>query len=866
MRFILKYIYLLLFSCVTFSQDYIYKEFGLNEGLPSTQVYDMHQDRNGIIWFATDRGIANYNGYEFKKFGVKDGLLNYVVLDLYPQKNGVIYFATLDNQLYYFNENFNGIKPYKYNSILSQYIYHRHTINAIYFDSDENLHISCDIRNEELVIDKKGKIIKGKEGKEIDYRKKNYLFYKEKEDHTLFYYLQEESKQNQGVTTKYPLKYNKNTFDNISIENFKNSKHVVIKDMQGITIYDENKAEIKRIENSYKPISLKAIGEHYMFVGYLFGGGVLIDKNGTIIKHFLSNESITEFLIDKEGGYWFSTLFSGVFYIKEPNIKVFKENMDNSPIYTLTKNELNELFVGFDNGKIVKIDASKNASTYYDSNNQLKSYLQYDADLKLNYFYANNNFINNDVLENINRLGIYAVKLSEPTSKGVIVSYINGVDLILIKEKKSIKIEFPFRALDACYYNEDIYLASQKGIHLYKKNKLIDLSSKNRLFSYRVDDIDYNEKRNELYFASLGQGLIIYNKNTEQIYAISTKNGLLSDIVNEIHIENENEIWVCTNTGLNKVTFTKNGKYTVTGLKSSNGLLNDGVTDVEIIDNVVWVASKKGLVKVPKNLFDNPKKNNIDTFLRIKQVVVNDKEMKAASLTDLSYDENRIEINFETVSFKNEGNIVYQYKLEGLDNKWYTTRNRKVVFSSLPYGEYTFQLKIADVLNQNNRKVIELPIYIKAPFWKRTWFVILLLLTLSGITYFIFKLRVLSYNKNITRELIRLLLKKMKKRDNYFIFKEAGKQIRVKTDTILYVKSSGNYIELITENKTYVVRCKIGDFIKLTPDPLEYIRIHRSYIVRIDKVESKSKTELSIKGEKLPVSMGYESEIEKLIF
>ncbi len=53
----------MLFTCVTFSQEYIYKEFGLNEGLPSTQVYDMHQDRNGIIWFATDRGIANYNGY-----------------------------------------------------------------------------------------------------------------------------------------------------------------------------------------------------------------------------------------------------------------------------------------------------------------------------------------------------------------------------------------------------------------------------------------------------------------------------------------------------------------------------------------------------------------------------------------------------------------------------------------------------------------------------------------------------------------------------------------------------------------------------------------------------------------------------------
>src|SRR5690606_14436609 len=114
--------------------------------------------------------------------------------------------------------------------------------------------------------------------------------------------------------------------------------------------------------------------------------------------------------------------------------------------------------------------------------------------------------------------------------------------------------------------------------------------------------------------------------------------------------------------------------------------------------------------------------------------------------------------------------------------------------------------------------------------------------------------------------LLRLLMKKIKRKEKYYAFKEAGKEIRIKTDTILYVKSSGNYIDLKTENKTYTIRCKIGDFISSTPDPLEYLRIHRSYIIRIDKVESKSKTYIVIKDEKLPVSNSYEIEIEKLFF
>jgi len=113
---------------------------------------------------------------------------------------------------------------------------------------------------------------------------------------------------------------------------------------------------------------------------------------------------------------------------------------------------------------------------------------------------------------------------------------------------------------------------------------------------------------------------------------------------------------------------------------------------------------------------------------------------------------------------------------------------------------------------------------------------------------------------------LRLLIKKIKRKEKYFLFKEAGKDIRIKTDSILYVKSSGNYIEIVTENKNYTVRTKIGDFIDSTPDPLEYIRIHRSYIIRLDKVAEKNSKEVIINGEKLPVSNSYTDELNNLIF
>ena len=32
------------------------------DGLPSSEIYDIIQDERGFIWFATDRGLARYDG------------------------------------------------------------------------------------------------------------------------------------------------------------------------------------------------------------------------------------------------------------------------------------------------------------------------------------------------------------------------------------------------------------------------------------------------------------------------------------------------------------------------------------------------------------------------------------------------------------------------------------------------------------------------------------------------------------------------------------------------------------------------------------------------------------------------------------
>ncbi len=58
----------------------------------------------------------------------------------------------------------------------------------------------------------------------------------------------------------------------------------------------------------------------------------------------------------------------------------------------------------------------------------------------------------------------------------------------------------------------------------------------------------------------------------------------------------------------------------------------------------------------------------------------------------------------------------------------------------------------------------------------------------------------------------------------------------------------------------------IGKFLYHVPDKLEYVHVHRFYIVRIDKITSKSKSEVCIGDLKIPVSQSFLSNLKGIHF
>jgi len=66
--------FLILISTVVYTQDPYHIQYGVEEGLPSEEIYDVYIDRNDVVWCTTDRGVSKYDGYSFVNSSTTDGL------------------------------------------------------------------------------------------------------------------------------------------------------------------------------------------------------------------------------------------------------------------------------------------------------------------------------------------------------------------------------------------------------------------------------------------------------------------------------------------------------------------------------------------------------------------------------------------------------------------------------------------------------------------------------------------------------------------------------------------------------------------------------------------------------------------------
>lgn len=91
-------------------------------------------------------------------------------------------------------------------------------------------------------------------------------------------------------------------------------------------------------------------------------------------------------------------------------------------------------------------------------------------------------------------------------------------------------------------------------------------------------------------------------------------------------------------------------------------------------------------------------------------------------------------------------------------------------------------------------------------------------------------------------------------RDFLFV-KDGYKLVKVDLKSVLYIKGSREYVTFVSDNTKVMSLLSLKD---LEEDlPSDFVRIHHSFIVRINAIQSVTKDEVTIGGESLPIGATY---------
>jgi len=89
------------------------------------------------------------------------------------------------------------------------------------------------------------------------------------------------------------------------------------------------------------------------------------------------------------------------------------------------------------------------------------------------------------------------------------------------------------------------------------------------------------------------------------------------------------------------------------------------------------------------------------------------------------------------------------------------------------------------------------------------------------------------------------------------------KKVKILFSEIVYIESQREYIKIITTKTAYISKMSTHEIEALLPANL-FKRIHRSYIVSINKIESYTADMVEVNGVSIPIGRGYRDIIEKL--
>ena len=101
---------------------------------------------------------------------------------------------------------------------------------------------------------------------------------------------------------------------------------------------------------------------------------------------------------------------------------------------------------------------------------------------------------------------------------------------------------------------------------------------------------------------------------------------------------------------------------------------------------------------------------------------------------------------------------------------------------------------------------------------------------------------------------------KEEERTDYFFIKCGSKYEKIHFDDILYIEAMQNYVSIYTRKGKYLTLLYLKN-LEQNLDEKSFIRVHKSFIVSIDKIEGIEGNEIFIQSHRIPISRNYREQV-----
>lgn len=98
---------------------------------------------------------------------------------------------------------------------------------------------------------------------------------------------------------------------------------------------------------------------------------------------------------------------------------------------------------------------------------------------------------------------------------------------------------------------------------------------------------------------------------------------------------------------------------------------------------------------------------------------------------------------------------------------------------------------------------------------------------------------------------------------DYLFLNVQKKKVKILFSEILYVESQREYIKIVTTKKEFITKMSTHEMEDMLPTNL-FKRIHRSFIVSVNKIDSYNAEMVELNGITIPIGRGYRDVIESL--